>query len=409
MAVFDRFFKRSTDTAPAPEQESKPKTTITVRPGYEEVSNPTLAMKISTVYRCLDILSKSVASVPLLAKIRVDTEHGSFFKIDEGNPINFLLNVQPNDRLTAFELKASLILQQMTYGNAYVYIEGNPSAPNAFILCAPGSVTYDVYTNTYIATDTINNVRGRILPEKIIHIKNISMDGGYTGVSTLRYAARVLAISTNADEDQNNTFRSGGTLKGFVSGKSQTMGFGVVQDSQLDDVSESIENQINRGKDIFSLPGEMSFSQISLSAKDIELLESKKFNVFEICRFFGVHPDKVFAEQKSNYKASEMSQVDFLTDTLQPLLLNIQGAFASKLLSLSTYPFMRLEFEPESLFQTDLTTKAAYIEKTIATGVRTVNDWRRKDGQIPVKGGDQVLVSANIKPLGAEENQETSK
>lgn len=407
MAFIDRIFSRSATRSTGTTKTTKKDPVV--RPGVDEVTNTTLAMKISTVYRCLDILSKSVASVPLTAKIRVDTPYGSYYKVDDNNPANYLLNVQPNERLTAFEFKSSLVIQQLTRGNAYVFIEGANTAPRAFILCSPGTVTYDVYTNTYVVNDTINGIIGRFGPEKFVHVKNISLDGGYTGVSTLRYAGRVLAISTNADEDQNNTFRSGGTLKGFVSGKSQTMGFGTVQDSQLDDVSKSIENQINHGKDIFSLPGEMSFSQISLSAKDIELLESKKFNVFEICRFFGVHPDKVFAEQKSNYKASEMSQVDFLTDTLQPLLLNIQGAFASKLMSPETLPFIRFEFDPESLFQTDLTTKAAYIEKTIATGVRTVNDWRRKDGQTPVQYGDQVLVSANLKPLGENFKKNSSE
>lgn len=402
MALLDRIFTRAA-TKTAATKATKPSTSVAVKPGYEEVINPTLAMKVSTVYRCLDILSKSVASVPFQALIRVDTNYGSYFKVDDSNPVNYLLNVRPNSRQTAFEFKGSLVLQQMTYGNAYIYIEGDLSSPSAFILCAPGSVTYDVYTNTYQCFDAINNINGRYGPDRIVHIKNISIDGGYTGMSTLRYAGRVLAISTNADVNQNNTFRSGGTVRGFVSGKSATMGFGAVQDSQLDDVTKSIENQINQGKDIFSLPGEMSFSQISLPAKDIELLESKKFNVFEICRFFGVHPDKVFAEQKSNYKASEMSQVDFLTDTLQPLLVNIQAAFASRLLSASTLPFVRFEFDPESLFQTDLTTKAAYIEKTIATGVRTVNDWRRKDGRPPVKHGDELLVSANLKPLGSDD------
>lgn len=51
--------------------------------------------------------------------------------------------------------------------------------------------------------------------------------------------------------------------------------------------------------------------------------------------------------------------------------------------------------------QTDLTTQATYMEKTIAAGARSVNDWRRKLGQKPVPGGDEPLVSANLVPLNS--------
>ena len=80
----------------------------------------------------------------------------------------------------------------------------------------------------------------------------------------------------------------------FVSGKNSTLGFGTIQDTQLQGVADNIEKQLASGKKIFNLPGEMSFNQISLSPSDIQLLETKTFNVLDICRFFGVHPDKVF-------------------------------------------------------------------------------------------------------------------
>ena len=58
-----------------------------------------------------------------------------------------------------------------------------------------------------------------------------------------------------------------------------------------------------------------------------------------------------------------------------------------------------IQHDIEPLLQTDLITHADYMAKTIAAGVKDVNYWRRKAGQAPVKNGDQVLVSANLKTL----------
>ena len=166
-------------------------------------------------------------------------------------------------------------------------------------------------------------------------------------------------------------------------------------------MADNIEKQLASGKKIFNLPGEMSFNQISLSPSDIQLLETKTFNVLDICRFFGVHPDKVFAMQTANYKASEMSQVAFLTDTLQPVLTQIENELQIKLIPRELAMDYKIDFDIEPLLQTDLLTQADYINKTIQSGLRTVNHWRKKFGQAPVDNGDQVLVSANLKALDA--------
>ena len=114
-----------------------------------------------------------------------------------------------------------------------------------------------------------------------------------------------------------------------------------------------------------------------------------------------MHPDKVFAQQTSNYKASEMSQVAFLTDTLSPYLTQIEMEYQVKLIPREFYNDYRIDFDIEPMMQTDLGTQADYMTKTIAAGARTVNYWRKKLGQAPVEGGDAVLVSANLLELGS--------
>lgn len=371
--------------------------------GVDQVTSKELAMKIATVFRCIDITSKGIAQLPLV----VEHDEGGYFQPINDDPFNlhYLLTRRPNNRLNIFDFKRAILVELFTQGNSYVFPRMGMDGYEELVHITPGCTDYDKYMNRYNVADPVNNIFGVYGPDDIIHFKNLSLDGGYTGVSTLQYASRTMAISTNADIANVENFKSGGILSGFVSGAGGTVGFGAIQDKQLQSVADDIENQISSGKKIFNLPGEMKFNEISLSPADIELLSTKTFNVLDICRFFGVHPDKVFAQQSSNYKASEMSQVAFLTDTLQPILTLIETEMQVKLIPQELDSLYRINFDIEPLLQTDLITHADYMAKTIAAGVKDVNYWRRKSGQAPVLNGDKVLVSANLKTLDGLVNE----
>lgn len=403
MGFWDRFKRQTRSEEPV----AKDTTFTGARPfalgGVDQVTSKELAMKIATVFRCIDITSKGIAQLPLV----VEHDEGGYFQPINDDPFNlhYLLTRRPNKRLNIFDFKRAILVELFTQGNAYVIPRMGIDGYEELVHITPGCVDYDKYINQYNVADPVNNIFGVFGPDDIIHLKNLSLDGGYTGVSTLQYASRTMAISTNADIANVENFKSGGILSGFVSGAGGTVGFGAIQDKQLQSVADDIENQISSGKKIFNLPGEMKFNEISLSPADIELLKTKEFNVLDICRFFGVHPDKVFAQQTSNYKASEMSQVAFLTDTLQPILTLIETEMQVKLIPQELDSYYRINFDIEPLLQTDLITHADYMAKTIAAGVKDVNYWRKKAGQAPVLNGDKVLVSANLKTLDGLVNE----
>ena len=376
-----------------------PDEVVTTWPWESEASGstPGLSMKIATVYRCVDILSSTIASLPLEVKVK----RNGVFEVSDLHTLSYLLTCQANERQTSYELIQNAVIRMVMEGNAYIlpkYVGGEVAS---LVLLSPHTTTYDKCQNVYTVNDFTNGIFGTFESDEVIHLRNISLDGGYTGVSTITYAARCLNISANADERTSDSFKPGNTMKGFISGDGDSgiRGFGEMQDSQLKNVADRVTSEINSGKNIFHIPGQSKFNQISISPTDLQLLDTRKFGVLEICRYFGVHPDKVFAGQSQNYKASEMSNVSFLSDTLMPKLAKIQAAFASKLIGKNLFSKMRIEFDIEPIYQTDLTTMGGYIEKTIQNGVYTPNYWRAKKGQQPIEGGDQLFVSCNIAPV----------
>lgn len=360
------------------------------------VTSDTMAMKLAAVYRCTSILSGSIAALP----IQVKRKMGRYYGVDEGSNINYLLNVAPNIRQTAFEMMRNAMIQVLNQGNAYIYPEYRLGELSRLTLLSPNTVSYDKVLNIYMVNDPINNVYDTLECDEIIHLRNLSLDGGYTGESTIRYASTVMGITASADAKSGDVFQPGSTYSGFISGdESRVRGFGEAQDEQLKTVSDRVEKELKSGKRIFSVPGAMSFNQLSMSPADIQLLEMKKFSVLDICRFYGVHPDKCFAGQSQNYKASEMGQVQFMTDTLQPLLRQIENEFFVKLIPRDVASKYKIEFDLESFYQSDLTASSGYMEKFIQYGQYTINEYRIRRGMPPVDGGDTPMISANVKTV----------
>lgn len=291
---------------------------------------PDMAMKLAAVYRCTSIVSGTVASLPLQIKKKVD---GSYWKTEDTGRLANLLALKPNERQTSFDLIRNAVVQILNQGNAYIYPEWRMNGDlGRLILLSPNTCTYDKMSNRYIVNDMMNHVFGTFEADEMIHLRNLSTDGGYLGVSTLQYAAKVLRIASKSDDKSEEVYSPGGTRRGFVTGGDvYVKGVGAFQDNELKNVADRVSEELKSGKQIMNLPAGTGFSAIDLSPADSRLLENKQFGVLEICRFYGVHPDKVFAGQSTNYKASEMSQVLFMSDTLQQILKQISLEFTAKL------------------------------------------------------------------------------
>lgn len=378
---------------------------VQVIAGSSYAVSPDMAMKLAAVYRCTSIVSGTVASLPLQIKKKVD---GSYWKTEDTGRLASLLALKPNERQTSFDLIRNAVVQILNQGNAYIYPEWRTNGDlGRLVLLSPNTCTYDKLYNRYIVNDMVNHVFGTFEADEMIHLRNLSTDGGYLGVSTLRYAAKVLRIASKSDDKSEEVYSPGGTRRGFVTGGDvYVKGVGPFQDDELKNVADRVSEELKSGKQIMNLPSGTGFSAVDLSPADSKLLENKQFGVLEICRFYGVHPDKVFAGQSTNYKASEMSQVLFMSDTLQQILKQFSLEFTAKLFVPSQYGRYRIEFSVKDFYNTDLMTLATVTEKNIQAGLQTINEARRERGYPPVPGGDELLVSANLMPVGKkiEEN-----
>ena len=395
-----KFFSRSTDAEGA---ISEPQTPGPRTGDYTQFFNffgtGNTALSVATVYRCVQLLSESVANLPFLYMRLKD----GIFVEDTNSRLHYLLTVQPDFTKSAFDFWKEAVENVLLEGNAYIVPVYNRATLeiDRLVLCGRNTVNHDVYNDTYMITDTINGICGVYDESEIIHIKGHTSNGKH-GVSVLEYARQTLDIALTGDRETLKRFANGGNVRGIVSNDKTTTGFGEYQDKELEKTAENIDSRFQNGERIVSLPGQVDFKQISLSSTDMQFLESRKFTVREICRFFGVHPSFVFDDTSSNYKSAEMANVAFLSNTLNPILKRIECELTRKLIPRSLCCKRRFLFDRRGIYSMDLQSLADYQKKTIESGIYTVNDWRRMENQPTIDGGDTVYLSTNLAPLGSE-------
>lgn len=366
-------------------------------------NTPDMAMKISAVYRAVNLISRGLATLRMEYK-RKDRVKGYFKVYDNGNGrlLNYLLGVKPNDRMNSFTLFENLVAGILLRGNAYIYPErdelGNVSA---LYLLSPDSVVHDVYANMYHVADNTNGIYRTLYSWEILHFKNVSRDGGYTGVSTIRYAAQTLGIAATADTETLKRFATGGRFKAILKNTTSVRGFGEYQDEQLKGHGTDLQDAINRGDDILVVKGDAEVSPLSMTSADMQFLESRKFTIREIARFFNVPPSKLMDDSNSNYKSVEVSNIAFYSEALQPIVTEIEREFAAKMLNVHTFLDYKFTFNLKSLYALDLESKAKWDSSRLQNGQVSVNDLRRENDIEPVEKGDDVYLSVNFAPLGS--------
>ena len=400
MNWIDRFFRREA-------AEAEPKQQAAVGADYKQnvvwANTPTRAMKIAAVFRAVNIISSGLATLKIEYK-RKDRAKG-YFKIDNGkagSKLNYLLSVRPNSRLNAYEFKKNLVSQILLQGNAYVLpVKNILGEVEALYLLTPGSVAHDIYSNTYQIADPVNMISTVVSADEILHFKNVSSDGGYTGLSTVSYAALTLGIAATSDNETLKRFATGGRFKAILKNNTSTKGWGEYQDEQLKAHGEDLQEAISRGDDILAVKGDVEVSPLSMSSADMQFLESRKFTIREIARFFNVPPSKLMDDTNSNYKTAELSNVDFYSEALKPLVEAIISEFSAKLLNEWNFQEYKFRFDLSSIYTLDLDSKAKWDKSRLENGVASVNDLRRESDIEPIEKGDDVYLSVNFAPLGS--------
>jgi len=363
---------------------------------YQGEVSEAQALALSVVYRCVDLISNSVAQLPI--------ELLSNDKKRINNDLAYMLNCEPDSVLDRFSFLKVITASVLLTGNGFAIIERDLSNRVKALRYVPSEqVQIQAEINELgLRTAIYYIVNGKAYEsENVLHFKNYSYDG-VVGVSTLSHAAGSLELARDSESSARGFFRNGCNLGGILSAE------GMLNQKQKEDLKDSWERAFSAatGKlnGVAVLEGGLTYQPITVNPVDAQLLETRKYSVVDLCRFFGVSPTKAFDLSKSSYSTIEAESLAFLTDTLQPILSKMECEFARKVLTRDERRQMTVKFNTSVLLRTDKSSLASYFNTLFQIGVLSQNEIRGTLDLPPIADGDRHFVQLNM--AGADTSTE---
>lgn len=357
------------------------------------------AMRLSAVYRAVELISDSIAMLPIY--VMFEDSEGFKMRYQE-HQANKMLNIQPNNLMTRYQFIKLLLIDVMLSGNGFAYIKRDRQG-NAIELqyLQPNQVTINYNELTKELDYRCNTIQGKIEPCNIIHLIKYSTDG-VNGISILQNAKNTLALSNDTEKQAHNFFKSGCALNGILKVQGQ------LQDKQKEQIKSSWNQTYNgNGGGLAVIQGNMDYQPISINAADSQLLETRLFNISDIARFFGISPVLLGDLSKSSYSTLEQSQLQFLSQTLQPYIAMIELEFSRKIFRPSETN-LSVNIDEKELIKTDKTALASYYVQMLQNGLMTANEIRKELGLSSIEGGDKTVMQAQYLQQQPNNNNTTT-
>jgi len=343
------------------------------------------AMNLSAVYRATEIISDSIAVLPI--KIQKLGEKGKN-ELDS-HPLKLVFSDKnSNNILSKFTMMKLLVQSVILRGNGFALIlraEDGTVTGLRFLEPQEVIINYNKITGELYYTVPKLTKSKHIEPINMIHLIKNSYDG-VNGLSVLSYAYRTIKNANATEESAKSFFDNGMNLSGVLTVQGQ------LQQKQKDDIRSSwAQAYANGGQGLAVLQGNMTYQPIQINAKDAQMLESRVFNVQDIARFFGLNPVLLGDLSHASYNTIEAVQQEFLVHTLQPYVTMIENEFNRKLLKPSERK-LQIILETNEILRTDKSAQANYYSTMLSNGIMSINEIRKELGYNPVDGADDLVL-----------------
>lgn len=330
---------------------------------FQELLNPNdRAQNLSSVYRCVDLISSTVANLPLNV-LFVDKKGNTR---EQKN--HRLQKVFDNMVMTRYNFMKKLICDVLLKGNAYCYLKRNDQGDVVDIIYLEPNDVMVIWDKKkqelYYQIPFLSKVQ-KIQVFDIIHLQNNS-NNGIHGQSVLSFAARQLQIAHGAENSAKQIFQSGGQpARGVLSTLSP---ISKAQKQQL------AANWTQSTNGVLVLGGDMKFTPLSANAEEMQLLDSRKFNAIEICSFFGVPPSLLGLGDKTANVEDLMNL--FLTTTIQNYISMIEHEFSRKMFSPQSQGKYKIDIDENNLLRLSKSQQASYYSTLLQNGCLSINEVR---------------------------------
>ena len=283
---------------------------------------PFTALQSAAVYGCVKCIAEDIASLPVY--IRRKLISGGWI-VDEHHPLNRLFR-RPNRWMSAFQFWSYVLTSYCLRGNAYIVVQrGWDGAAVELVPVTPDRVSVKLSPLDGMPWYLVNarqvGIGVWVPPDDMIHMKNMSVDG-YLGLSPIACAQDVIGLALAAQQHGAILFRQGGQISGVLKHPGR---LGKEAAGNLAKSWRDTHSGVQNAHKIAVLEEGMTFDKIAITNEDAQFLQTRQFQVLDICRLYRVPPHKLADYGRATFNNLEQQQQGYIDDCLGPHTEQLQG------------------------------------------------------------------------------------
>lgn len=340
------------------------------------------SLSITAVWACIRTLAWTKASLPLITYKRLPK--GKIRAYD--NPKYKLLHDKSNPEMTAFSFRALMSTWQNLWGAGIAEIEFKGGEPVAFWPLPPWmvrpirksddkSLWYEV---------KIPNNETRLIPNYQIYILPSLQTSVDDWMSPIQVHRETLGLSLAMTDFGAKTFGQGTNPSGIL------MHPGRLREQSEESIKEKFKKQyegLSNSHRLMLLEEGMKFERVGLPPEDAQYLQSRQFNVIEICRIYSVPPFMIQETEKATSFGSGIEEMNLgmITYTMRPYLVQDEQELQSKIFSDNDDYFA--EYNLDALLRGRTLDRFQAYQIAMDRGIYSIDDIREKENENPLPDG----------------------
>lgn len=355
------------------------------------------SLQISAVWACVRILSGAVAKTPFLTYRRVD---GSGKHLAPDHYLYSILKQSANPFMSAFRFKRLMQTWVLLWGNAYAEMEINGRGQiTALWPWRPDRTRVTVIGNDLVYTYQMDSGETVSRPSSLMfHLRGLEVDG-FMGLSPIAQARQSLGLALAAEEFGAKFFGNNGR-PGMV----------LKHPGKLSDLArknliegwEAMHKGLQGSHRMGVLEEGMEIQEISIPPEDAQFLVTRKFQISEIARWYGVPLHKLAELDKATNNNIEHQGLEFVQDSCADWFSNWEQECEHTMLSQRERGSIVLGFDPSNLTKGDFKSTAEGLAIARQNGFVNADEGREKLGMNPIgeeAGGQKYIVQLNMQEL----------
>lgn len=351
----------------------------------------TSAMTFSAWWACLRILSETLAHTPLIVFERTGKD-----KVEPAQDLEiyWALKNEFNEHMSSFVARETAMGHLCGWGNAYLEVQRTKGQePVALWPMLPDRTAPEMRDGKLTYYTTVDGKRVRVSRQNCVHVPGFGFDG-YKGYSPIQMARNIVGLGHATEEFGAKYFAQGSKSGGIL------MHPGTLSNTAKGNIRDSHENDnagLQNSHRITILEEGMRFIATTIPPDDAQFLETRKFQVVEVARFFRMPLHKLQEMDSATFSNIEQQAIEFVTDTMLPYVVKWEQELNRKLwVNKEQRKRYFVKFNLRNLLRGDSDNRAKFYKGAIETGWMTRNEARLLEDMEPLEGLDEPLVPLNM-------------